>query len=168
MGWADKNNFDAKVKCRKEGGRLMRLTSMADIKFLSQAAAQYAWRHPYHMHAVAIEDLTLVGDWKSYDVAIDINLWSSNQSYMGAPIGNDCAKLVEEPANPTIDGYRLAEYNCADPRPFICEIPRTVHNTGQAWTYDQQITCNHWIDSTDGRPVMVDQEYFKIFIVVTF
>ena len=162
MGWADKNNFDAKVKCRKEGGRLMRLTSMADIKFLSQAAAQYAWRHPYHMHAVAIEDLTLVGDWKSYDVAIDDNLWSPSSAF-GQPNGYDCAMLAVE-----LDEYWLLEYNCADPRPFICEIPRTVHNTGQAWTYDQQVTCNHWIDSTDGRPVMVDQEYFKIFIVVTF
>ena len=166
MGWADKNNSDAKVKCRKEGGRLMRLTSMADIKFLSEAAGQYAWAHPYHMHAVAVEDITFDGDWRSYDVAIDINLWSPYQSFgMGLPTGYDCAMLVDEAAyDPAIDGYRLVEYNCADPMPFICEIPRTVHNTGPAWTYDQQVTCNHWIDSADGRPIMVDQEYFKTFI----
>merc|ERR1711917_217124 len=31
-------------------------------------------------------------------------------------------------------------------------------NEGNAWTYDQQETCNHWIDCRDGRSTMVDQE----------
>ena len=37
-GWGDTENAAAKAKFREEGCRLMRLTSLADIKFLSQAA----------------------------------------------------------------------------------------------------------------------------------
>ena len=71
----------------------------------------------------------------------------------------DCAFVVVEQGNDAAtDRYRLIDYDCADPRPYICERPRTAQNTGAAWTYDQQDTCNHWIDCKDGRPTMVDQE----------
>ena len=170
-GWEDRNDFEARVKCIEEGGRLMRITSMADIKFLSQASGQDGpgvSGDPYHMHAVSVMYSHEVGDWKSYHVAIDINLWSASSS-MGEFNGLECSFLVVEPGNDYVnDRYRLGEFNCGIPRPFICERPRTVHNTGPAWTYDQQDTCNHWFDSTDGKPAMVDQEYFETFKVIIY
>ena len=120
---------------------------------------------PYDMHAVCAEDSAVEGTWKSYDVAIDINLWAADKPTVTGAEDLDCSQLVIEAANdPATDRYKLVDYSCTEARPFICERPRTAQNTGQAWTYDQQDTCNHWIDCKDGRPTMVDQVFVKTCI----
>ena len=155
-GWPDANVADAKAKCVEEGGRLMRMTTLQDVKYLSGAAGT-ADADPFDMHAVCVEDSAIEGTWKSYDVAIDPNLFSADRTDGGETM--DCAHVVVETGNDAAtDRYRLIDYDCADLRPYICERPRTAQNTGDAWTYDQQDTCNHWIDCKDGRPTMVDQE----------
>ena len=114
------------------------------------------------MHAVCAEDSDVEETWKSYDVAFDTGLWAADKPTVTGAEDLDCSHLVIEAANdPATDRYRLVDYSYTEARPFICERPRTAQNTGQAWTYDQQDTCNHWIDCKDGRPTMVDQEYVK-------
>ena len=59
-GWPDANSADAKAKCIEEGGRLMRMTSLQDVKFLSGAAGS-ADTDPFDMHSVCVEDSAIEG-----------------------------------------------------------------------------------------------------------
>ena len=135
----------------------MRVTSLQDIKYLSQAAGT-DMIDPYDMHAVCVGDGDVEGTWKSYEQPIDISLWSTGKPEAAGDT-LDCAVVAIESGNDqATDRYRLIDVDCTEQRPFICERPRTAENTGTGWTYAQQDTCNHWIDCNDGRLTMVDQE----------
>ena len=104
-GWDDMINSDAKAKCRLNGGRLLRLTSLYDIKMLSEAAGGDVNQDPYDGHAVCAEDTAEEGTWKSYEVSLDAGVWSEGKPDGGEPM--DCAMLVFEQANDVAtDRYR--------------------------------------------------------------
>ena len=93
-GWADMTNEDAKTKCREEGGRLLRVTSLFDINMLTAASGGDNMNDPYDGHAVCAEDGAEEGTWKSYETALDAGIWS-----VGKPDGGDamnCAFIVLE------------------------------------------------------------------------
>ena len=107
----------------------MRMTSLQDVKYLSGAAGGDPMVDPYDGHAVCVEDSAVEGTWRSYETAIDINLWSPDRTDGGDNM--DCAMVVAEQANdPATDRYRLVDYDCTTQMPFICERPRTAQNTG--------------------------------------
>ena len=84
-------NADAKSKCREEGGRLLRVTSLYDINMLTAASGT---EDPYDGHAVCAEDTAEEGTWKSYETSIDAGVWSLDK-----PDGGDamnCAFIVLE------------------------------------------------------------------------
>ena len=82
---------------------------------------------PYDMHVVCAKDSAVEGTWKSYDVAIDIDLWAADKSTVTGAEDLDCSHLVIEAANdPATDRYKLVDYSCTEARPFICERPRTA------------------------------------------
>lgn len=133
MQWPQMTNEDAKAKCREEGGRLMRITTLHDIKMLTLAAGPDASQDPYDLHAVCAEDSAVEGVWKSYEANVDINLWSADRN--DGLTDTNCAKLVVEQGNDADatanDRYRLIDYACTETGPFVCERPRTAENTGR-------------------------------------
>ena len=117
----------------------MRITSLQDIKYLSNAAGGDPLIDPYDTHAVCVEDSAVEGTWRSYETAIDINLWSAGRQDGGDTM--DCAMVVAEQGNNVAtDRYRLVDYDCNTPTPFICERPRTAENTGKLLIVCKQIT----------------------------
>ena len=104
-GWDPMNNADAKAKCREEGGRLLRVTSLFDINMLTAASGGDNMNDPYDGHAVCAEDGLEEGTWKSYETALDAGIWS-----VGKPDGGDqmnCAFIVlETDVQDTTEKYR--------------------------------------------------------------
>ena len=114
----------------------MRMTTLQDVKYLSGAAGSDPMVDPYDGHAVCVEDSAVEGTWRSYETAIDINLWSADRTDGGDNM--DCAMVVAEQGNdPATDRYRLVDYDCTTQMPFICERPRTVQNTGKRFVYSK-------------------------------
>ena len=108
----------------------MRMTTLQDVKYLSGAAGGDPLIDPFDIHAVCVEDSVVEGTWRSYETLIDINLWSAGRQDGGDT--SNCAMVVAEQGNDVAtDRYRLVDYDCTEPKPFICERPRTAQNTGQ-------------------------------------
>ena len=104
-GWEDMTNADAKAKCRLEGGRLLRITSLFDIKMLTEAAGSDLLQDPYDMHAICAEDTAEEGTWKSYEASVDAGVWSDGKPDGGETM--DCAHLVVEAStDAATDRYR--------------------------------------------------------------
>ena len=102
-------NSDAKARCRLSGGRLLRITSLYDIKMLSEAAGGDVNVDPYDGLAVCAEDTAEEGTWKSYEVDLDAGVWSLDKPSSIDNNGEamDCAHLVYEADNDVAtDRYR--------------------------------------------------------------
>ena len=134
---ADATPANAKQACYAQGGRLMRITTTADLAVLTGLDAA-----KFSNHRVCAGDSNLENQWLSYDSPVSRDAFTLTGKDGGD--GEDCASLMFDA---DAGQYRLEDVNCNDAAPFVCEkLKQTVDGS-----------CNHWTCS-NLQPTMVDQE----------
>ena len=140
QGWTKTGVSAATVKCKEEGSRLMKISSLSDLARLGSDLK-------YGGHYVALNDHLVGGSFVSYDEVADGDIWVTNE-----PSGGEhCAQAVSLPSGagdqPTANvHYLINDCGCEDhPRNYICE--RHVDTTLMA--------CNHWMCPIVGGDVGV-------------